>query len=798
MATDFDKDVIITSGGLKPSTVDTPSDIRTRINTIEDMELIPLPYIGMLVYVIDEDEFYIVKSLKSKPNGPIELSNAVVDKFEKYYQIPNYDFEINMVDSATDVGVVQEGVYPNITFVFNILANSVESEPEPDPEPENVPCVSIQLDPTNLTFNNLNSSKIIMATVMPTNTTDEIVWTSNDPSIASVENGVVIPKSNGSCVITAICGDCQATCSCTVSVAESTDKVPCTGISISQEIYTVDEVGTKIQLNAELSPSNTTDSISWVSFDKTVAFVNDNGLVTVIGNGETQIYAYCGDQSAYTTVTVNDTSLSDNLVDFILDIEEPNGTTDPDYDGEIIFTNKTKRLATVFAIPGQLTDQGSVTWSCYDTEIAGVGTNNGFSANIYPGRNGTAKLTVSYSNGTDFVRRKIKIIVQLEDNTPDTAILYDNPTITMEGVKAKATYGNAIQYFDVSYKENVGHPSYNSNLELIDEDGYKYYLALTNKGSSPFGKNNLHLDSGGWYSYSSINSGTMYEMNPSALEWTNFDTTIKIKNVNNSLSDVLLNKAIEIFNQTFPAINMVVDESANNTVELTTEVLEDAINAYITMHYSSKYFSVHFNQPEMEKVAGEYSDSNRKWLSTIVHEFGHSLGVGDYAGHLPSMYDYSRDLEACVYLQPNDIAFIEHLHKEMYDIDLTTTQENIQSQAANFEGFDNSSMKDKYFFDYPVYDNIENSSDVIVDCELKFIKNQKINIANDQIVEFDYEIYQIEPINIIKGELKNKQLKIHVDNNLDLDENSKYRLYLKQYDHSPCSLINPYQGIKKI
>ena len=80
MATDFDKDVIITGGGLKPSTVNTPSDIRTRINTIEDMKDIPLPYVGMMVYVIDEDEFYKVKSLKAKAIGPIEVNNASVDE----------------------------------------------------------------------------------------------------------------------------------------------------------------------------------------------------------------------------------------------------------------------------------------------------------------------------------------------------------------------------------------------------------------------------------------------------------------------------------------------------------------------------------------------------------------------------------------------------------------------------------------------------------------------------------------------------------------------------------------------
>ena len=123
MATDFDKDVIITGGGLKPSTVDTPSDIRTRINTIEDMKDIPLPYIGMMVYVIDEDEFYKVKSLKAKTVGPIEVDNAVVDEYEKIHK--GMASEEYVQDAIKNVQV-GEGVdlsdYAKLSFVEEQIA----------------------------------------------------------------------------------------------------------------------------------------------------------------------------------------------------------------------------------------------------------------------------------------------------------------------------------------------------------------------------------------------------------------------------------------------------------------------------------------------------------------------------------------------------------------------------------------------------------------------------------------------------------------------------------------------------
>ena len=46
-----------------------------------------------------------------------------------------------------------------------------------------------------------------------------------------------------------------------------------------------------------------------------------------------------------------------------------------------------------------------------------------------------------------------------------------------------------------------------------------------------------------------------------------------------------------------------------------------------------------------------------------------------------------------------------------------------------------------------------------------------------------------------KGDLINKELKIHSSQKIDIDENSSYKLYLKQYENLPCSLINMDQGI---
>ena len=51
---------IIASNGFKVSIKNTPLDIRTRIDSVAEVENIPSPFIGMIFYVIDEKQFYVV------------------------------------------------------------------------------------------------------------------------------------------------------------------------------------------------------------------------------------------------------------------------------------------------------------------------------------------------------------------------------------------------------------------------------------------------------------------------------------------------------------------------------------------------------------------------------------------------------------------------------------------------------------------------------------------------------------------------------------------------------------------
>lgn len=70
----------------------------------------------------------------------------------------------------------------------------------------------------------------LIPTVTPTNTTDKVVWSVSPTGIVIVNNGVVTPISNGTCIVTATCGSHSATCNVTVNLPT----VACTSIALDK------------------------------------------------------------------------------------------------------------------------------------------------------------------------------------------------------------------------------------------------------------------------------------------------------------------------------------------------------------------------------------------------------------------------------------------------------------------------------------------------------------------------------------------------------------------------------------
>ncbi len=105
MATDFSKKMSIsnplTIGNKKQN--DLPLDIRTRIETLDEIAKIEYPYIGMMFYVKETDKYYSVKTLKSEELVPGVPATAIEN-----YRIGEYEeFE---ADTSTEEDILISGV----------------------------------------------------------------------------------------------------------------------------------------------------------------------------------------------------------------------------------------------------------------------------------------------------------------------------------------------------------------------------------------------------------------------------------------------------------------------------------------------------------------------------------------------------------------------------------------------------------------------------------------------------------------------------------------------------------------
>ena len=86
------------------------------------------------------------------------------------------------------------------------------------------------------------------------------------------------------------------------TVSFSGGSIPCTGISFEEDAFSFTNY-TPVTIEYTLTPSNTTDTLSWATSDSNVATVS-NGVITPVGLGTATITATCGTQTATATVVV--------------------------------------------------------------------------------------------------------------------------------------------------------------------------------------------------------------------------------------------------------------------------------------------------------------------------------------------------------------------------------------------------------------------------------------------------------------------------------------------------------------
>ena len=152
-----------------------------------------------------------------------------------------------------------------------------------------IPVTSVTLNKSTMSLGS-GASERLTATVRPTNATNKtLTWTTSDSSVATVsQDGTVHAVAAGTATIRATATDGSGKyATCTVTVTSST--VPVTGVSVSPSSIDIN-AGDEYTLVAVIQPTNATNrNVSWISQDLSVVSVNENGRITGLAEGTTEV-----------------------------------------------------------------------------------------------------------------------------------------------------------------------------------------------------------------------------------------------------------------------------------------------------------------------------------------------------------------------------------------------------------------------------------------------------------------------------------------------------------------------------
>ena len=182
--------------------------------------------------------------------------------------------------------------YVVVFLSLAMLALTACGKDSPTEPPTQVPSL-INLSPNNIVLAAIGQSTQINATVLDQEskviTGAAVTWTSSNARVAMVSpGGLVTAVSNGTARITATFGFASASVS--VSVVQEAGS-----ITISPDSATLETVGATVQLEAVVHDTGNSvipgAAVMWSTGDPSIATVDNNGLVTAVSSGTTQITA---------------------------------------------------------------------------------------------------------------------------------------------------------------------------------------------------------------------------------------------------------------------------------------------------------------------------------------------------------------------------------------------------------------------------------------------------------------------------------------------------------------------------
>ena len=353
---------------------------------------------------------YIGESDQNRELGKVGTANLSSQDVDNQYGITgNHRFSITF--ETNRVGTQKIWVYPiNIDKNGNTVERHAHIEDGKGVATVNVTgkvsLVGISLNKTSVTLNK-GATDNLTVSYNPTNTTDSktVTWSSGNTSVAKVDqNGKITAVNKGTTTITAKVGSKTASCNVTV-------KVPLTGISLNKTTLALNR-GVTETLTVNYNPSDTTDSktVTWSSENTSVAKVDQNGKITAVDVGTTNILAKVGSKTASCSVTVKAPLTGISL----------NKTT-------LSLRKQSTETLVVSYDPINTTDDKNITWTSDNEEVATVS-----GGTVSALKEGTATITATVGSCT----AQCVVTVEKENTEPVkkplTAISLDKATMNLK------------------------------------------------------------------------------------------------------------------------------------------------------------------------------------------------------------------------------------------------------------------------------------------------------------------------------------------------------------------------------
>ncbi|MBO4557843.1 MAG: Ig domain-containing protein, partial [Bacteroidales bacterium] len=210
---------------------------------------------------------------------------------------------ITWASSDNSVVTVENGVMEAVgpgSATITVTINGTETKFAMVVEKKVIPVSEVTVDKPEVTLVE-GESTLVTATVAPADATDPAVtWTSLNPEVAGVADGLITARKPGKATITAKAGDKLATCVVTVEKKF----VPVATVTLNRTDMALVE-GETGSLTATVGPSDATDpTVVWASTNPGIASVA-GGVVTAVSPGTATITATAGDVTAACEVSVS-------------------------------------------------------------------------------------------------------------------------------------------------------------------------------------------------------------------------------------------------------------------------------------------------------------------------------------------------------------------------------------------------------------------------------------------------------------------------------------------------------------